>query len=90
MSSENKKGAPSSLENFDGFCLLFGIKKWYIVNCNFLILYKIIWGFIMNERIELRSDIHFGKPYISGTRIPIHNILELIKEGISFDKIMFP
>ena len=42
----------------------------------------------MNERITVDSQIHFGKPCIAGTRIPVQNVLELINEGVSFDDIL--
>ncbi|WP_028320815.1 DUF433 domain-containing protein [Desulfatiglans anilini] len=42
----------------------------------------------MKERITVDANFHFGKPCIAGTRIPVQNILELIEEGISFDKII--
>lgn len=42
----------------------------------------------MKNRIEVNSGIHFGKPCIAGTRIPVRNILELIREGICFEKII--
>lgn len=41
----------------------------------------------MNERITVDSRIHFGKPTISGTRITVQNVLELINEGLSFEQI---
>lgn len=41
----------------------------------------------MNERITVDSQIHFGKPCILGTRIPVQSVLELINEGISFEQI---
>ncbi len=40
------------------------------------------------DRISVNSQIHFGKPCIVGTRITVQNILELIKEGLSFDTII--
>jgi uncharacterized protein (DUF433 family) len=40
------------------------------------------------HRIVVDSQIHFGKPCIAGTRIPIENVLELIQEGISFEDIV--
>ena len=42
----------------------------------------------MKERIVVRSDVHFGKPCIAGTRIPVQNVLELVRDGISFDTII--
>lgn len=42
----------------------------------------------MKERIEINPNIHFGKPCVAGTRIPVQNVLELVKEGIPFDKII--
>ncbi|MGI8468089.1 MAG: DUF433 domain-containing protein [Pyrinomonadaceae bacterium] len=41
----------------------------------------------MNERISVNPNIHFGKPCVAGTRITVRNVLELINEGVSFDKI---
>jgi uncharacterized protein (DUF433 family) len=40
------------------------------------------------DRIVIDSRIHFGKPCIAGTRIPIENVLELIQEGIAFEDIV--
>lgn len=40
------------------------------------------------ERIVIDSRIHFGKPCIAGTRIPVENVLELIQEDIPFDRII--
>lgn len=41
----------------------------------------------MEDRIEVKPDVHFGKPCIAGTRIPVENVLELLKEGLSFGDI---
>ncbi len=41
----------------------------------------------MKERIAVNPNIHFGKPCVTGTRIPVQSVLELIREGYSFDKI---
>lgn len=41
----------------------------------------------MEERIAVDPNIHFGKPCVAGTRIPVHNVLELVREGISFVEI---
>jgi len=40
------------------------------------------------QRIVIDSRIHFGKPCVAGTRIPIENVLELVQEGITFEDII--
>ncbi len=40
------------------------------------------------EHIFIDSNVHFGKPCIVGTRIPVENVLELIQENIPFDVII--
>jgi len=40
------------------------------------------------ERIQIRPEVHFGKPCVAGTRIPITDVLELVQEGIPFDQII--
>ena len=40
------------------------------------------------NRITVNPEMHFGKPYVVGTRITVDNVLELIQEGISFEKII--
>ena len=40
------------------------------------------------NRISVNPQIHFGKPCIAGTRITVQNILELLEEGLSFEKII--
>jgi uncharacterized protein (DUF433 family) len=42
----------------------------------------------MRERIEINPHIHFGKPCVAGTRIPVQNVLEVVREGIPFEKII--
>ncbi len=42
----------------------------------------------MAERIQVDPTIHFGKPCVSGTRITVQDVLELVREGIPFDKIV--
>lgn len=42
----------------------------------------------MKDRIQVSVEIHFGKPYIAGTRITVQNVLELVGEGLSFDEII--
>ena len=41
----------------------------------------------MKERIEVNPNIHFGKPCVAGTRIPVVDVLELVSEGLSFEQI---
>ena len=41
----------------------------------------------MKERIVIDPRVHFGKPCVAGTRIPVQNVLELIEEGASFAEI---
>ena len=38
--------------------------------------------------IVVDSRIHFGKPCISGTRIPVEEVLRLIQEDITFENII--
>lgn len=40
------------------------------------------------ERIRIDPGIHFGKPCVAGTRIPVEDVLELIQEGIPFGEII--
>ncbi len=42
----------------------------------------------MKERIAVNQQIHFGKPCVSGTRIPVQNVLELVREGLPFAEII--
>jgi uncharacterized protein (DUF433 family) len=42
----------------------------------------------MKERIEINPNIHFGKPCVAGTRIPVLDVLELVSEGLSFEEIV--
>ena len=39
-------------------------------------------------RIVVDPSVHFGKPCIVNTRIPVEAVLELIEENIPFDKII--
>jgi uncharacterized protein (DUF433 family) len=41
----------------------------------------------LSSRIAVDPQIHFGKPCVAGTRIPVQNVLELVREGISFAEI---
>ena len=40
------------------------------------------------ERIVIDSRVHFGKPCVSRTRIPVEDVLELIQEGTPFEGII--
>jgi len=42
----------------------------------------------MKDRIAIDPKIHFGKPCVSGTRILVQNVLELVREGIPFADII--
>jgi len=42
----------------------------------------------MKARIAVNPNIHFGKPCVAGTRIPVQNVLELVSEGLSFGEII--
>ncbi len=42
----------------------------------------------MKERIVVNEGVHFGKPCIAGTRIPVVDILELVRDGMTFDEIV--
>ncbi len=39
------------------------------------------------SRVTVNPEVHFGKPYVVGTRITVDNVLELVQEGISFKEI---
>lgn len=41
----------------------------------------------MSERIAIDPSVHFGKPCVRGTRIPVVAVLELLAEGIGFEQI---
>lgn len=42
----------------------------------------------ITTRIEINPNIHFGKPCVAGTRIPVQSVLELVSQGIPFDEII--
>ena len=42
----------------------------------------------MRGRIAVNPAVHFGKPCVAGTRIPVQSVLELIREGLSFAEII--
>ena len=39
------------------------------------------------KRIEVTPGVHFGKPCVARTRIPVHSVLELVREGVPFEAI---
>jgi uncharacterized protein (DUF433 family) len=41
----------------------------------------------MNQRIVIRQDVHFGKPVIRGTRVPVSRVLAEVASGVSFEDI---
>jgi uncharacterized protein (DUF433 family) len=42
----------------------------------------------MRERISVNPNVHFGKPCVAGTRIPVVNVLELVGQGFTFENII--
>ena len=42
----------------------------------------------MKKELPSTRNIHFGKPCVAGTRIPVLNVLELVGEGLSFETIV--
>jgi uncharacterized protein (DUF433 family) len=42
----------------------------------------------MQNRISVMPGIHFGKPCVAATRIPVQSVLELVREGLSFAEII--
>ena len=34
------------------------------------------------SRIQAKPEIHFGKPCVAGTRIPVQAVLELVRDGV--------
>ena len=42
----------------------------------------------MENRIEVDPSIHFGTPCVAGTRITVRSVLELVREGLSFQEIV--
>jgi len=40
------------------------------------------------DRLVIDPKVHFGKPCVAGTRIPVEDVLELIQENIPFSDIV--
>ena len=43
---------------------------------------------MFKERIKINPKICHGKPVIKGTRIMVWQILDLLKDGLTFDEII--
>jgi uncharacterized protein (DUF433 family) len=43
---------------------------------------------MIQERIEVDPKVHFGKPSVRGTRITVQNVLELVRNGVPFERII--
>ena len=39
------------------------------------------------KRVSASGETHFGKPIVTGTRIPVQDVLELVRVGITFEQI---
>lgn len=42
----------------------------------------------IKQRIQIDPNVHFGKPCVAGTRIPVMGVLELVREGLPFEQIV--
>jgi len=42
----------------------------------------------MLDRIAVDTALHFGKPCVRGTRIPVVDVLELVRARKTFDEII--
>jgi len=42
----------------------------------------------MSAAIVVNPNVHFGKPCVANTRIPVRDVLELISEGVTFAEIV--
>ena len=40
------------------------------------------------SRIQVSAEIHFGKPCVAGTRIPVQAVLELVRDGLPAETII--
>ena len=41
----------------------------------------------MNDRISIDNQIHFGKPCVTGTRVTVESVMELVEHGLPFGTI---
>ncbi len=44
--------------------------------------------YVYQDRIVIDKNIHFGKPFVKGTRITVENVLELLHDNITFEHII--
>ncbi|MFQ5770842.1 MAG: DUF433 domain-containing protein, partial [bacterium] len=49
---------------------------------------EIKWLDMFPDRIVVNPKILGGKPVIKGTRIPVYIILQMLRDGASFEKIL--
>ena len=42
----------------------------------------------MIDRIAVGPTTHFGKPHVVGTRITVQNVLEIVENGITCDRVI--
>ncbi len=40
------------------------------------------------HRISINSDICFGKPYITGTRMPVSSVLSYLSSGMALEDLL--
>ena len=41
----------------------------------------------MRSKIKIGPNINFGKPCVSGTRIKVIDVIEFVRDGITFEQI---
>jgi uncharacterized protein (DUF433 family) len=42
----------------------------------------------MAQRIDINPGVRFGKPCVAGTRVAVREVLELVRDGLSFDDVV--
>ena len=40
------------------------------------------------DRVVVDAGVHFGKPYVAGTRITVRDVLELVDQDLPFEQII--
>ena len=61
--------------------------KTRLINISFKMIYYLQYIFKMKRYIVSNPEILGGKPVISGTRIPVEQILFLLREGFTVEAI---